>query len=101
MPATQQDVRVRNAAAAPTMTSSPRRHNESWDQNSPPVCTSACCTPLNRPAMARKISTPPPATSAKDSYSTGTDGYLLQSEDGSAGFPDFGENIDSTTFEQV
>ena len=30
-----------------------------------------------------------------------TNESLLQSEDGSAGSPDFGEHIDATTFEQV
>lgn len=107
-----QDVRVR------TPISSLQEKLEHMHVNETPArCRSPCCsTPLassssasqqpssssestRRPALNRNTDT---ASSGRSMYSTGTDGSsYLQSEDGSAGFPDLGDNIDSTTFEQV
>ncbi|KAI6790233.1 hypothetical protein KC350_g18049, partial [Hortaea werneckii] len=54
------------------------------------------------PSLKRNPTTNHSAASAKSVYSTGTDGSPpLQSEDGSSSSPDFGDNIDSTTFEQI
>ena len=67
----------------------------------PAGCQSACCSPIARPPLKQNPATSQSASSSKSMYSTGTDGSTLQSEDGSAGAPDFGDNIDSITFEQA
>jgi len=58
-----------------------------------------------RPRTARRSCANPRTRSppfVDDVNGTDTDRSVSQSEDGSAsGFPEFGENIDSTTFEQV
>lgn len=104
-----QDTRVRNT------TISLRREgqlgqmstadNSSSSSPGEATCQYACCTKtptVRRPSLKRNPTTNHSATSAKSVYSTGTDGSPpLQSEDGSSSSPDFGDNIDSTTFEQV
>lgn len=60
--------------------------------------TTATTTTLasNRPALNRNV------VSHTSVGTDGTDGSThLQSDDGSGGTPDFGDTIDSTTFEQV
>ncbi|GAB7365311.1 hypothetical protein MBLNU230_g6392t1 [Neophaeotheca triangularis] len=92
---------------------------------STPPCTAACCSPLakaapqasseptslNRPVLKRGTTTPSntPSNTPSTTHTThdrasatGTDGALLQSEDGSTtGFPDFGDLVDGNTFEQI
>ena len=83
----------------------------------PARCRSPCCAPLTqqnddtpalqhdqppqRPALNRNAASHLTTSSAKSVYSTGTDSSCVQSEDGSALFAEFGDNIDTTTFEQV
>lgn len=104
-----QDTRVRNTRIS--LSSEGRLGQMSTADTSSPsspgraTCQSACCTTtttVRRPSLKRNPTTNQSATSAKSVYSTGTDGSPpLQSEDGSSSSPDFGDNIDSTTFEQV
>ncbi|KAK5175080.1 Phosphorelay intermediate protein [Saxophila tyrrhenica] len=51
-----------------------------------------------RPALNRNAASHVSAASGKSCYSMGTDGSLLQSEDG---FAEFGDMVDSATFEQI
>ena len=53
---------------------------------------------LSRPALNRNVASHFSASSGKSCYSMGTDGSHVQSEDG---FAEFGDMVDSATFEQV
>jgi len=80
----------------------------------PARCKSPCCAPrpysmaglrpspkrdtLSRPALNRNAASHFSASSGKSCYSMGTDGSHVQSEDG---FAEFGDMVDSATFEQV
>ncbi|KAK5120294.1 hypothetical protein LTR85_006500 [Meristemomyces frigidus] len=107
MPATtqSQDMRVRSPPIPLRQRQQPAQQLEQRASETPGRCQSACCTPIARPPLKRNTTTTHSTASAKSTYSTGTDGSMWQSEDGSAfgsalGFPD-ADIIDATTFEQI
>ncbi|KAK3110402.1 hypothetical protein LTR53_015349, partial [Teratosphaeriaceae sp. CCFEE 6253] len=96
-----QDLRVRTptTTTAPTSLGAQLEHKSIITAEPPAHCQSACCdTPVRRLMLRRNTASVHRALLAEAVYGTGTDGALLQSDDGSV--PDFGEHIDSATFEQ-
>ncbi|KAK3647727.1 Phosphorelay intermediate protein [Elasticomyces elasticus] len=106
-PATSQsqDVRVRKSFMSTPVSLSQQLGRQSVSSEAPETpakCQSACCcTPGTRPGLERNMATTHSAASVKSVYSTGTDGSIVQSEDGSAGALDLGADIDAATFEQI
>lgn len=117
MPASTQqtaDGRVRTTTTTPVVSLQEQVEHLHFNE-APARCKSPCCAsrpysavdqlpspqregPVVRPALNRNAASHLTTDSGKSMHSTGTDGSHVQSEDG---FAEFGDMVDSATFEQV